>query len=288
MAADMPVATGMMRDDGPRPASPGRRLHGADVEWIAERLSDRDWQVIEVINRLRLVSGKQVELLCFDALQGHAREVVRGRVLRRLVDWQVLSLLPRRVGGAARGSAGAIYALGQAGARLWDDRQLASGRRPRVRQPGVPTDRTVNHTVAVSELYAQLVTLARRQPAHVLTYLAEPASWWPNGLRGWLKPDAYTLLAAGAIREHWWIEVDQATESLPTIRRKLRAYLDFVARGQLGPSQVMPRVLISAITADRTAHLQAVVEQLPSPATDLFVVQSAATSATSLLRSLQE
>ena len=36
---------------------------------------------------------------------------------------------------------------------------------------------------------------------------AEPAAWWPNGLGGWLKPDAYVRLASGNFVDHWWIEV---------------------------------------------------------------------------------
>ncbi len=126
------------------PSSPSRvsaaaRLDRARLDWVADRLSDRDWQIIETVNRLRLVSGQQLERLCFHALRGHAREVVRGRVLRRLGDWQVLAVSPRRIGGAARGSAGAAFALGSTGARLYAERQAAHATRQRVRHPGVPT-----------------------------------------------------------------------------------------------------------------------------------------------------
>src|SRR5690349_3735486 len=87
------------------------RVRQDHLEWLAERLSDRDWRIIEAVNLLRLMSGSQLERLCFATLAGHTRSVVRGRVLRRLVSWQTLTVLPRRIGGAAQGSSRAVYAL---------------------------------------------------------------------------------------------------------------------------------------------------------------------------------
>lgn len=62
------------------------------------------------------------------------------------------------------------------------------------------------------------------------------------------------------------------TESLPTIRRKLRTYLDFLARGGHGPRGVMPRVLVAVPDHNRTAAVRAEVAGLPPPATDLVHV----------------
>jgi len=269
-----------------RPDDP-QRVRLSYVEWVAERLSDRDWQIIEAMNRLRLMSGQQLERGYFAALAGHARTVVRGRVLRRLVRWQVLTVLPRRIGGAARGSAGAAFALGAAGTRLCAERPTTTSM-PRVRYPGAPTERSVRHTLAVSELYISLVEQARMQRAHLIAFEAEPASWWPNGLGGFIKPDAYTLLALGHVREHWWIEVDLATESLPTIKRKLLAYLEFVERGQLGPNGIVPRILLSCSASTRCTTLRSVVSKLPSPASELFVALTDHQAAAHVLQSLRE
>lgn len=265
-----------------------RRVRATHVEWVAERLTERDWRIVETVNRLRLVSGNQLERIHFGALTGHSRTVVRGRVLRRLTNWRVLAVLPRRVGGAARGSAGSVFALGSAGARLWAWRQAASNAKPRVRQPGIPTERSIRHTLAVSELYAGLVEQARARSAHVLTFEAEPAAWWPNGLGGYIKPDAYTVLSHDNVREHWWVEVDLATESLATMKRQLLVYLDFIARGQLGPNGVVPRVLVSTSSEARRAALHALVTHLPDPAPALFVVVTQQEAAAAMLRSLRE
>jgi hypothetical protein len=258
------------------------------VTWLRERLSERDWQIIEIVNRLRLVSGIQLERLHFQTLTGHARSVVRGRVLRRLVNWRVLTVLPRRVGGAARGSSGSVFALGAAGVRLCAERQTGAAVPQRIRHPGAPTERSVRHTLAVSEFAVSVVEQARLHGAQIGAFGAEPASWWPNGLGGFLKPDAYVCLARGTVREHWWIEIDLATESLPTITRKLLAYLDFVERGQLGPGGLVPRVLVSGNTPARCAGLRSAISNLPPPASDLFVALADHEAAVYLLQSLQE
>lgn len=263
----------------------GGHAHGA---WLAERLSERDWQIIEAVNRVRMMSGNQLERLCFAALSGHVRAVVRGRVLRRLVTWRILMVLPRRIGGALHGSSGSVYALDTVGARLYAERQAATETLQGVRHSSVPTERSVRHTLAVSELYTSLTEQARAQGAQLVSFAAEPASWWPNGLEGFLKPDAYSCVALGNVRDHWWIEVDLATESLPTIKRKLLAYLDFVERGQLGPGNVMPRVLVSGSTAARCAALRSVIVRLPAPADRLFVAHASDQASAFLLQSLQE
>lgn len=280
---------GQGKSDAPAGSSGSYWLRRERVEWLAERLSDRDWQIVEAMNRMRLMSGSQLERVCFaGSSSGHARAVVRGRVLRRLVHWQVLAALPRRVGGAARGSAGAAFALGTAGARLCAERPATPTTRPRVRHPGAPTERSVRHTLAVSELYVGLVEQARRQRAEVVAFEAEPAAWWPNGLGSFIKPDAYTCLARGNVREHWWVEVDLATKSLPTIKRKLLAYLDFVSRGQLGPSNLVPRVLVCANSPARCAALRQVIARLPAPAGALFVALVDHEAAAHVLHSLQQ
>jgi hypothetical protein len=265
----------------------GERGRQQRVAWLAERLSDRDWQIVEAVNHLRLMSGGQLERLCFAALVGHTRAVVRGRVLRRLVNWRVLTVLPRRIGGATRGSSGSAFALDAAGMRLCAERQMGAAVPQRVRHPGAPTERSVRHTLAVSEFAVSVVEQARLHGAQIVAFDAEPASWWPNELGGYIKPDAYVCLALGNVREHWWVEIDLATESLPTIRRKLLAYLDFVERGQLGTGGLVPRVLICANTPARCTALRPVVSKLPPPATDLFVALADHEAAVYMLQSLQ-
>jgi hypothetical protein len=253
------------------------RVRQAHIEWVAERMTERDWRIVETVNRLRIVTGAQVERLSFSALPSpRSRTVSRSRVLHRLVSWRVLMPLGRRIGGVGRGSSVMAFALDSAGQRLLRERVQRRESRPdehaRVRRSVAPGSRTLAHTLAVTELYVRLVELSRVHGFTVAAFDAEPGAWWPNGLRGYLKPDAYVRLARGDVIDHWWVEQDMATEALPTIRAKLTAYLDFVARGQLGPQGLLPRVLVSTATAARREAVAVVVTRLPAPAAELFAV----------------
>src|SRR5579859_5444723 len=94
---------------------PGRqRVRMPYVEWLAERMSPRDWAIIESLDRIRLATGLQLERLHFHELEERSRSVVRWKVLKRLVDSRVITSLDRRIGYAHRGSAVLRYALDSA------------------------------------------------------------------------------------------------------------------------------------------------------------------------------
>src|SRR5438132_485632 len=96
-----------------------RRVGPAHAEWVAERLTNRDWQIVESVNLVRLLTGTQIERLFFaDVAPGRSRVASRSRALQRLVGWRVLVPLPRRVGGAGRGSTTSAFALDSTGTRL--------------------------------------------------------------------------------------------------------------------------------------------------------------------------
>jgi hypothetical protein len=257
------------------------------VAWVAERLSERDWKILEVVNRLHLVTGWQLERLFFSDLAPRSRVVTRSRTLSRLTDWRVLSRLPRRVGGARRGSSVAVYALGSAGQRLLMQRANGNGTKVRVRT-NVPSDRFVAHILAVSELYVQLADAHRTGSLLLRQFTTEPAAWWPNGSGNWLKPDAFVVVSNGRVDQLWWLECDKAKESLPTIRRKLSTYLDFVRSGQLGPCSAIPRVLITVPSEARGAAIAGLFSGLPPPADELFMVTTEQEALLALQSSLKE
>lgn len=264
------MSGGLARQDQASADVGPQRVRIAYVEWVAERLNGRDWAVVETVNLVRLLRGDQVERLFFCHLHGRSRVVSRGRMLRRLVDWRVLDVLPRRVGGSSRGSAAYVYAVGPAGQRLLAQHQASAGISVRVRHAGGTTERTVRHTLMVSELYTAMAEQARSADAKLVAFAAEPACWWRDGLGSYVKPDAYLVLDGPHGRDHWWVEADLATESLPTIRRKLLNYLSFLERGQLGPGGVVPRVLVVTITPARRDAIREVIDHLPAPAGQLF------------------
>jgi hypothetical protein len=250
-----------------------QRVSAGHVEWLADRCSPRDWAILETVNRLRLANGLHLERLHFADLTGKSRSVTRWRVLKRLTDWRLIVPLDRRVGGIARGSAGMVFALDSAGQRLLRTRQGAEGEPPRLRRPGAPGERSVRHTLAVSQLAVELVEQSWLHGFDLADFLAEPACWWPDGAGGWMKPDAYAVLESPALSDHWAIEVDLATESLPTLKRKLQTYVAYHDRGGLGPHDVMPRVLVTVPHERREHQARELVARLPGADRLVHVVQ---------------
>lgn len=249
-----------------------KRAGAAYVEALASSLSNRDRAIIDTVHRLRLVTGKQLERLHFHPLPYRSRSVMRWRVLKRLVDTRILVPVPRH-GVLSRRSAELCYALDTAGQRLVQLHANLRGERP-VRRFAVPGDRFIAHTLAVAEVYSSLAERAEMTAKFVVTRFEIEAAW-PDGRGGMLRPDAFLVLQAGRVQDFWWIEADLATESLPTIAAKLRAYLDFVQRGQRGPEDVLPRVLFTVPTEARRDAICAVVGALPDPAGHMFAVVTA-------------
>jgi hypothetical protein len=253
-----------------------RRVGPSHVEWVLQRLTDRDWQIVESVNLVRLLTGTQIERLFFAGVApGRSRVASRSRTLHRLVAWRVLVPLPRRIGGAGRGSTALAFALDSTGQRLMRERQLAAAQPPRVRRPGAPTERTVRHTLAVSEAYVALTESAREHDFTLKRFHAEPASWWPNGLGGYIKPDAYAVLGNGKFSDHWWLELDMATESLPAVKRQLASYVDFWSRGQEGPRKTMPWIAIATTTPERRQAIARLAKGFTSVPAEFFrIVQT--------------
>lgn len=260
-----------MTADNPSAVGSGRRVTGARVNEIARELSERDRAILDDVGRVRVLTGRQVERLHFAGFSGRHRDRTRRRVLERLVRLQLLTPLERRIGGVRAGSAGLVFVLGPAGQRLLAARDHGSG--GRVRRPGTPTPRFMIHNLAIAELYVGLVEAGRAGAFTLTDYRAEPASWWRTSEGAWVKPDALVVVSAGDVEDSWAIEVDQATESLPTVRRKLKVYLDLVANGERGPDGgVLPRVLVTVPDEGRLRTVREVVASLPGPAEELFAV----------------
>lgn len=256
------------------------RLSAGRRAWVAERLSSRDKLVLDWLARLRLATGRQLEVLCFAGLQVTSQPVVRGRVLGRLTRWGLLEIVDHRVGGSARGSASPTYRL-TSGGQTFVASALARPTRPY-------TDRFTAHTLATAQLAVDLSLAVAGTSVTLEAFETEPASWAPDGLGNYLKPDAYVCLQDSTTRLHTWAEIDLGSESMPALERKLRTYLDFVNRGQRGPQNLVPQVLISVTSDARLDRVSRLIQRLPAPAVELFVPCLADRAATTMLQAFRE
>ena len=128
------------------------------------------------------------------------------------------------------GSKSSVWMLTNMGRRL---RNLEAGRGAvgRVREPG---ERFVQHYLTIAEVRLQLEQAARDGLLELPTVAIEPAAWRSylglSGERLTLKPDLFAVTVAiddgtsAEYEDHWFIEVDRGTESIPTLLKQCHQY----------------------------------------------------------------
>jgi hypothetical protein len=230
---------------------------------LSSSLTGQDWTVLTTLSKLRLASSGQLERLCFIGVsQRRARQA-----LASLTDRGVIARLPRIVGGARSGSAGYVYTLDVAGARL-----LRPGRR--FRRPDDPGERFLAHGLAVAELYTRLVEADRADTLELRQFTSEPGCWrtfaGPYG-RAVLKPDALLVTRLGHYEDRWFVEVDRATEGVSALARKCETFRRYWQSGtEQAQTGVFPRVLFLVPDAKRYDALIDVFSRQPEAAWPLF------------------
>lgn len=212
------------------------------LECLRDDLSGRDLAIIGQVADLRLMTGRQIESIHFDAADHEtAAAAARAarRTLERLARHNLLVRLERRIGGIRAGSGSWIYALGPVGHRILNRDEP----RPRYREPSVTF---VEHTLAATQLVVDLTVEAKRGRLELLVMQAEPRCWRTftsvNGLTV-LRPDLFVSIGAGDFEHRWFAEVDRGTEHMPALIRKCRTYQQYYETGtEQRDHGVSPRV----------------------------------------------
>lgn len=232
---------------GSPPSSPEgrRRVSRRGLAAIAEGLSERDRAILGDLAGFHFLTTRQVEVLHFD---GHPTPTTGARLARRslarLHRLGVITHLGRRIGGVRAGSASFVWRVGTVGDRLL---RADAGAVPRQRRKE-PSERHLAHVLAVADVYVQLVTASRAGRLELVGYKPEPVCWrrylGAGGHREVLKPDLALTTAIGEYEDDWSVEVDRATESLPTLLRKCRQYEQYRRSGHEQATRgVFPRVV---------------------------------------------
>jgi hypothetical protein len=242
------------------------QVTAAKLAGIEGRLSNHDRLVIDVLDRVRLATTEQLHRLLTLAEPITLRRTQAK--LAKLRSLRVIDRLDRNVGGVRAGSTGHVYALDTAGQRLASGCGPAGGRR--LRRPWTPGLLFINHQLAVTELFVRLRE-AESDKLTICDFDAEPLAWrtfiGPGGARVVLKPDAFLNLAVGdrgEFQDTYFIEVDQATQSLPAIKRKLAVYRRFYATGRDQERYgAFPQVLFLAPNEQRRGALADLIAHQP-------------------------
>ena len=252
------------------------RLTHSGLVRLADRLPSIERQILETVERLRLLRADQVRRLFFSEIESEAGGArLCRRALARLVDEGLLRRLERRVGGTRAGSNGHLYAATAPGKRLlayWSGAGIASNRG--AHEPG---SAFASHTLAIADLYVSLVEAGRSGALELLDFETEPVCWRAYttalGAQATLKPDALVRLAHGDYEYVSFVEIDCGTERRGALLRKAHAFLAYFRTGrEQVETGVFPRVVWIASQTTRAQYLAAIFAGLPAEAQQLFAV----------------
>lgn len=241
----------------------------ARLEAIGSSLSGRDWLIVDDINRLRLISGQQIQRLHYGTSSSDA--AVCRRQLGRLVGKRVLVRFRRHVAGAV-GPGWSVYALDVGGRRLIEPDRKRWWPTPN------PSNPFIDHTLAIAEVYVQLRCAERAGGFELTAFDSEPSCWrrfhGPGGARLTLKPDAFAVTESGGYEDHVFVEVDLGTETTSRIVTKAKTYVGYYRSGrEQHHSGLFPQVLWLVPDSPRLELLSSTLGRLPAEYWRLFQVR---------------
>ncbi|MFK4102897.1 replication-relaxation family protein [Streptomyces sp. NPDC019531] len=246
-----------------------------DVASLLLRLSERDVAVLESLRAHRLLTTALIRRLHF--AHGHATVTAAAgaamRVLARLESHGLVARLERRIGGVRSGSSGIVWQLGATGERLLRTMRGETKRRRYVE----PSPAFTAHTLAVAEHAVTLREFADEGSIELVSVETEPSCWRsfvsPHGTREWLKPDLYAVTASGDFEDHWFFEIDRATEHPTAVVRKAKAYQRYAATGaHQARHGLYPAVVWVVPDSARRTALEAALEADKAVQPELFQV----------------
>lgn len=221
---------------------------------LADQLGPTDWAVVHALAALRLATGDQLRRLLFHTPPAHTQRVRAWRALQRLTTLGLVARLVRHVGGRQAGSTSWTWHLSDQAQRL-------------VRIRPSPPQSLVGareHTLAVAELAIALHEAQRAGVLELVRFEAEPMAWRTysaDGRRHYIRPDAFTIVAAGEWERLWFVELDRGTQSPAVVRRKANAYHAYAATGiEQDKWGVYPRV--AYLTTDGDQRCRALARAL--------------------------
>jgi len=237
-------------------------------------LNQREKEVLHSIQKCRFLKTDQVGRLHFG---GSPTPTARLRAATRaLAKMQVLGLvqpLQRRIGGVRKGSTSYVWTLKTAGVDLLRLGEETPAIKPRPRKRIYePTYIFLKHTLAIAELYTRL-----RTSTNLLKIEFEPDCWRTYsksfGVATTLKPDLYAITTADSYADHWFFEVDLATEAPCRIMQKCESYGRYYLTGQEQKHKgVFPKVVWVVPDEKRRQALKRHIRENVSEYGDLFAV----------------
>lgn len=247
------------------------RISRNQLQVIASQLSDRDWSILRFLRSHRFATTTQLRRRFFaqHASQSAATRACV-RVLGRLYTKRIVTRLERRIGGVRHGSASFIWCLDTVGDRLT---RAKGGSRRRVAEP---SKSFLDHTLAVTETHVRLYEAELHSDYRLQDSQIETEAWRDfvssGGAKTILKPDLKITVGTDGFDDHWYLEVDRGTESLPVLIRKSTKYEHYRRTGRAQAEYgVFPRVLWLLPDTGRVERLRAAIDTDPNLLSKMFV-----------------
>jgi len=207
------------------------RLSRRKLEKMAEASSARDLAVLVTLGDCRYATTRQLTALHFtENATPKAATRAANRALAKLQEDKLIASLDRRIGGVRAGSSDFVWSLTSGGSRLLN-LEGEEGDEPRRRRHD-PSPRFVEHALATTELYVQLNSI---DGIDLTLAHFEPLCW-----RERLKPDMFAVTTDGEYEDHWFFELDLATEAPSRVEQKCEQYEEYYLSGA---EQVFPLVV---------------------------------------------
>lgn len=196
------------------------RLSLHRLQQLAAQLPPRDLDILRDLEERRYMTSGQITRKHFTSASNAASaQRSANYVINRLCQHGLILSLARRIGGVRGGSKGFVWSLTTSGYRFL---HLDGGEIPR-RRTFEPSPYFVEHTLAISELELQLRSI---NGITVTELQLEPACWRDySGAK--LKPDLFAITSDGEYEDHWFFELDLATETPARVVDKCRQYQNY-------------------------------------------------------------
>lgn len=247
-----------------------KRVTRKQLILLLQRLSERDHLVLESISKFRYLTTTQIQQLHVkDSVNVSAALRATNRMLVKLRGFGLIVPLKRRIGGVRAGSGSYVWCLTTAGMKLINLKNEGSDETKRKRNVE-PSTKFLEHTLAVAEAYVQLTLIQEKnQDVELVKVEVEPDCWRKYvkdyDTVTYLKPDLYVITATGEYEDHWFFEIDLATEAPSRIIRKCKQYYRYFLSGaEQRETGIFPLVVWIVPNVKRATTLQQHVAEEPS------------------------
>jgi hypothetical protein len=234
-------------------------------------LSENRRELLELLRTHRFATSRQLTRFALSrycsANSAHRQTL---RHLAGLEEQRLVTRLERRIGGWQRGSDVAVWSLTTTGLRLL----TGSTRRQR---PQAVSTTFLAHTLATTEVCLVITETVREIDGAEVSLTQEPDCWrnFPSPAGGVviLRPDLTATITTPEYTDHYFLEVDRATENPARVVRTTRQYLAYQQSGiEQEALGVFPAVIWIVPHAKRQAQLTRHLSSEPSVPSDLWLV----------------